>query len=165
MTLVFFYASKAAYSFAVYVIQGSRSALLFSKAKVAPTVAKSLPMLELLSVYLALKCLKNACEVFCRKDIKNLYIAVNAQIILAWLLSPKANHKNIFIANWLKNISFLKKERNSKLNVSVKFKYVPTDQNPADLITRGLTFVTAKLLKSQDGNLLFACVKMGWPGT
>ena len=32
----------------------------------------------------------------------------------------------------------LKKERNSELNVSVKFRYVPTDQNPVDLITWGL---------------------------
>ena len=42
---VFYDASKAAYSFAVYVVQGSRSALLFSKDKVAPSVAMSLPTL------------------------------------------------------------------------------------------------------------------------
>ena len=76
-------ASKAAYGFAVYVVLCSRSALLFSKAKVVPTAAKSLPTLELLPVYLALKCLKNVCEVFCRLDIKNLYAAVDTQIVLA----------------------------------------------------------------------------------
>ena len=68
--------SKAVYGFAVYIVQGSRSALIFSKVKVAPTVANSLPTLALLSVYLALKCLENVCEVFCRLDIKNLYVAV-----------------------------------------------------------------------------------------
>ena len=70
---------------------------------------------------------------------------MDAQIVLAWLLSTKANHKNIFVDNWLKAISLLKKERNSKLNVSVKLKYVPTDQNPADLITKGLTLNKYKL--------------------
>ena len=142
-------ASKAAYGFAVYVVQCSRSTLLFSKAKVAPTVAKSLPTLELLSVYLAQKCLKNVCGVFCRLDIKNLYVAVDAQIVLAGLLSTKANRKNIFVTNRLKDIGLLKKERNSKLNVSMKFKYVLTDQNPVDLITRRLTLNKTKL------NLIF----------
>ena len=49
---VFCDASKAAYDFSIYVVLGSRSVLLFSKTKAAPTVAKSLPTLELLSVYL-----------------------------------------------------------------------------------------------------------------
>ena len=107
---VFCDASNAAYGFAVYVVHGYKSALLFSKAKVASTMAKPLPTLELLSVYLALKCLKNVFEVFCRLDIKNLYVAVDAQIILAWLLSIKASQKNIFVANRLKDISLLKNE-------------------------------------------------------
>ena len=140
---VFCDASKAVYGFAFYVVQGRRFALLYTKAKVAPTVAKSQPTLELLSIYLALKCLKNVCEVFCRLDIKNLYVAVDAQIVS--LVAVKANRKNIFVVNRLKDIGLLKKERNSKLNVSVKFKYVPTDQNSADFITRGLTLKKFKM--------------------
>ena len=82
---------------------------------------------------------------FCLLDIKNLYVVVDAKIVLAWLLSTKANCKTIFVANRLKDIGLPKKERNSKLNVSVKFKYVPTDQNLADLVTRGLTLNKFKL--------------------
>ena len=63
--------------------------------------------MELLSIYQALKCLKNVCEIFCRLDIKNLYVAVAAQIVLAWLLSTKANRKNIFVANRIKDIGLL----------------------------------------------------------
>ena len=124
---VFCEASKTVYKICD-VVQVITSALLFSKAEVSPTVAKYLPKLELLSVYLALKCVKNVYEVFCRLDIKNLYVAADAQIVLACLLSTETNRKNIFVANRLKNIGLLKKERNSKLNVSVKFKYVSTDQ-------------------------------------
>ena len=77
--------------------------------------------------------------------MKNLYVTVDAQIVLAWLLSTKANRKNIFVANRLKDIGLLKKEINSKLNVFVKFKYVPTDQNLADLVIRGFTLNKFKL--------------------
>ena len=52
---------------------------------------------------------------------------MDAEIVLAWSLSTKANRKNIFVANQQKDIGLLKKERNSKLNMSLKFKYVPTD--------------------------------------
>ena len=52
---VFCDASKAAYGFALYLVQGSRSVLLFSKVEVAHTVAKSLPTLELLSIYQYIK--------------------------------------------------------------------------------------------------------------
>ena len=51
---IFCDASKAAYGFVVYISQESKAVLLFSKAKVAPTVT-----LELLSAYLTLKSLKN----------------------------------------------------------------------------------------------------------
>ena len=46
---------------------------------------------------------------------------MDAQIVLALLQSTKANRKNIFVANRLKDIGLLKKEKNYKLNVSVKF--------------------------------------------
>ena len=59
--------------------------------------------------------------------MKNLNVAVDAQIVLVSLPSTKENRKNIFVANRLKDIGLLKKEKNSKLNVSVKFKYVPKD--------------------------------------
>ena len=52
----------------------------------------------------------------------------------------QSKSQNIFVANGLKDISLLKKERNSKLNMSVEFKFVPTYQNPDDLIKRGLTW-------------------------
>ena len=94
--------------------------LLYSKAKVAPTVIKSQPTLELLFVYLALKCRKNMCKAFCHLSIKNLFVAVDAQIILAWLLSSKVNRKNIFVANRLKDIDLLKEEIYARLKVSVK---------------------------------------------
>ena len=136
---VFCDASKSAYGCAFYLVQDDRPVLLFAKAKVAPMSPRTLPTLELLAVYLALKCLKNISSSFCHLDIKNLFLAVDAQVVLAWLLSSRVNSRNVFVSNRLKDINVLKEEVLSRLGVSVVYKYVPTDNNPADLITRGLT--------------------------
>ena len=50
-------ASKSAYGFAAYMVQNGNSHLIFSKVKVAPLRSRTLPVLELLSVFLAFKCL------------------------------------------------------------------------------------------------------------
>ena len=50
-------ASKSAYGFAAYIVQNGQSHLIFSKAKVAPLWSKTLPVLELFSLFLAFKCL------------------------------------------------------------------------------------------------------------
>ena len=36
------------------------------------------------------------------------------------------------------------KELKVKYNLDIVFKYVPTDQNPADLLTRGLSLIKFK---------------------
>ena len=55
--IIFADASKSAYDFVSYVLQGNKSKLLFSKFKLATTNA--LPSLELLAIYLALQCTIN----------------------------------------------------------------------------------------------------------
>ena len=49
--------SPDAYGFVVYGVQNTKSSMLFSKAKLAPMKSKIPPTLELLGVYLAVKCL------------------------------------------------------------------------------------------------------------
>ena len=50
-------ASKTIYGFCAYIKQSGKSNLLFAKSKLAPEPSKKLPSLDLLSVYMALKCL------------------------------------------------------------------------------------------------------------
>ena len=130
-------ASKSAYGFAAYMVQNGNSHLIFSKVKVAPLKSRTLPVLELLSVFLAFKCLHQILKNF-SKFTSNVYISSDAQIVLSWLLSDVLQTKSIYTKNRVKNIHEMKRKLEGKYQTSFHFRYVPTDQNPADLLTRGL---------------------------
>ena len=46
----------------------------------------------------------------------------------------------MFARNHIKDVHSMLKELKEKYKIPICFKYVPTDQNPGDLLTRGLTF-------------------------
>lgn len=129
---IFCDASKKVYGFVAYFVQNGNSTLVFAKAKVAPLKSKTLPTLELLAVFLAV--------MFSNISIKNTFVAVDAQVVLSWLLSEDAKTKNQFVRNRLKDISKIAKELVGEYSMPLKFKYIHTLQNPADLITRWLSF-------------------------
>ena len=137
---IFCDASKVAYGFVMYAVQGNTSHLIFSKAKVAPIKSKSLPTLELLGVFLAIKCLNNVFGVFNHIEFNKLYIVVDAQIVLSWLLNKTVNTKNQFAKNRIKDINLMLDELQFKFTTSIHFKYVSSTENPADILTRGLSF-------------------------
>ena len=60
-------ASSYAYGVVAYGVQNARASILFSKAKVAPMKPKTLPTLELLGVYLAVKSLPTLTEAYSLK--------------------------------------------------------------------------------------------------
>ena len=53
------------FGFGVYLFQSGSAGLIFSKAKVAPLAKRTLPSLELLSVFLAIKCIPKILKGFC----------------------------------------------------------------------------------------------------
>ena len=137
---IFCDASKQAYGFCAYNVQNGKSTLVFAKAKVAPMKAKSLPTLELLSAFLSVKCLPTLLKVYSPGNVPNVTIAVDAQVVLSWLLSGEVKSKNQFAKNRLKDIHQMLKVIQEKDGIQINFKYIPTESNPADLVTRGLTF-------------------------
>ena len=136
--IVFADSSKQSFGFTVYSRQQECCNLIFAKARVAPIQSRSLPTLELLSVFLSLKCLPDVLSPFAVK-FNSITIAVDAQIVLSWILSGTVRSKNVFAKNRLKDILFMTDEIKKKFSCDICFKYVPTDQNPADLLTRGVT--------------------------
>ena len=137
---IFCDASREAYGFAAYSICNNQSNFIFSKGKVSPIKKRSLPTLELLSVYLAMKCLDSILSSFKSESFSNITIAVDAQIVLSWLLSGNVKTKNIFTRNRVKDVIEMVGRIEDLYNIDVNFKYVHTEENVADFITRGMSF-------------------------
>ena len=136
---VFCDASNLCYGFAVYINDGFQNSLLLAKSKVAPLKGRTLPSLELLSVFFAFKHLPQILSSFDVK-FKAINIFVDAQIVLSWLLSGKVNTKQIFIRNRLQDIKQMADEIEKEKNIKCQYIYVTTEENPADMVTRGISF-------------------------
>ena len=132
-------ASKEAYGFAANYVQDKKSALIFAKARVAPAKDRTLPTLELMAVFLALKYLPtilDGCKGVCPSG---LCVAKDAQVVLSWTFSETIASKNIFARNSLTGILQMCLDLETEYGIKPTFRYVSTTENLADLITRGLT--------------------------
>ena len=124
-------------------MQKGNSNLVFSKAKVVHRKKKTLPTLELLGVFQAVKFIFKIVQTYKRFKIRSIYIAVDARVVLSWLLTDRVKIKNVFAANRIKYIQAMISDLKT-FSLNVYFKYVPTRENPTDLLTRGLTLAAFK---------------------
>ena len=135
---IFCDASQSSYGFVAYAVQNGESNFLFAKPKVAPLKKRSLPQLELLGAVVGSQGLLNILEIYKHVKINNAYIHLDAQIVLSWLLSPSLP-KNTYTCNRIKDIKKNISDAAATYNVNISFKYVPTGDNPADMLSRGVT--------------------------
>ena len=133
---VFCDASTTSYGFVVYVRSSVGARFLLSKGKVAPLKGRTLPSLELLAVFLAIKCLPQILESF-RVKFKQVVIFSDAQIVLSWILNKNVRFKQLFVRNRIQDIKSKTRDISSKFGVPIEFRYVRSEENPADLLTRG----------------------------
>lgn len=125
---IFTDSSQLAYGTCAYLVTEKESALVMAKNRVAPLKSVTLPNLELMAALLGARLAKHLIQ---NLHIGNLQINFwcDSQIVLKWLQSTKPLKK--FVANRVKEIK--------ESNENQKWRYCPTDANPADLLTRGIT--------------------------
>ena len=123
---IFTDASPRAYGAVAYLQQDTKSAILMSKSRAAPLKKHSLPRLELMAAVLGTRLYS-----FIAKSINtdtNVYFWSDSQIVLSWITSKKILKP--FVSNRVHEIR----------SISTSWRYCPSADNPADLLTRGITF-------------------------
>ncbi|XP_049274098.1 uncharacterized protein LOC125759411 [Rhipicephalus sanguineus] len=129
---VFSDASPMAYGAAAYLVteysDGSNEAsLLMAKGRVAPIKKITLARMELLAATVSVRLASHITENFIRKA-RSVRFWTDSQIVLCWIKSSKT--KDVFVRNRATEIK--NKSKNSQ------WGYVKSDENPADLMTRGV---------------------------
>ena len=123
---VFVDASTKAYGAVAYLVNGYDSALVMAKTRIAPLKELTLPQLELMAAVIGARLVNHLRSTL---DCDTITLWSDSQIVLHWLKSTKTLKR--FIANRVKEIR--------DLTHGMDWKYCPTDCNPADLLTRGIT--------------------------
>ncbi|EFN60890.1 hypothetical protein EAG_00466, partial [Camponotus floridanus] len=126
-------ASERAYAAAVYLrgIKDSGefgSSLLIAKTKVAPLRPVSIPRLELCGALLAARLLRRIATEL-QIASAHLYAWTDARVVLAWIRAHPSRW-TAFVANRVAAIQ--------EWLPPVHWRYVSTQENPADLATRGI---------------------------
>ena len=123
-------ASPKAYGAVAYIRKGNQIAFVMAKTRVAPLKKLSLPRLELMAAKVGANLaafLQNSLT----KNFPNLQVFLwsDSQIVLHWLHSSKTLPQ--FISNRIQEIK--------GLFPPSTWRYCPTSDNPADLLTRGVS--------------------------
>ncbi|XP_043471735.1 uncharacterized protein LOC122504617 [Leptopilina heterotoma] len=127
-------ASEKAYGACLYLRSTDRKgeihvSLVCSKSRVAPIKSTSLPRLELCSAHLLAELCENT--IHCLKiPISKMYLWSDSMIALSWINTP-SHLLETFLANRVAKIQHLTKIEN--------WKHVPTESNPADILSRGVS--------------------------
>ena len=109
----------------------------FTKTKVPPVKSKSLPTLELVADIIAFKVLYFVVRGYSDAVITDSFIFVDIHVVLSWLIMDNIKINNIFAGSRVRNINEIEKN----FDIRIKYKYVHSNDNPTDLISRGITIL------------------------
>uniref|UniRef100_A0A914WWH6 Integrase catalytic domain-containing protein n=1 Tax=Plectus sambesii TaxID=2011161 RepID=A0A914WWH6_9BILA len=128
--LTFVDASKDAYAAVVYLrVEDENSTetyLLFSKNRLTPKKEISLPRVELLAALIGVRIMKFVANQL-KLQVEKKIIWSDSQCVLHWIQSSK--YLSTFVTNRVKEI---------RAEDDIHFRYISTDENPADLSSRGV---------------------------
>ena len=135
-------ASEAAYGAVIYCKSKSTSGevsiqLVASKSRVSPLKKQTIPRLELSAAVLLAKLLNRVVTAL-KLEISSVLLWSDSMIVLSWLRKEPFKLKT-FVSNRVAKIQ--------ELTDVQQWRFVPTGENPADLISRGVN--AEKLLQSE----------------
>ena len=150
--LCFCDASKYAYATVIYLKSNLGTNLVFAKSRMAPKRHNGIPRLELLAVVIGIRSLKFVETGMKLKNIsKTLW--TDSQCVLHWIRSKR--QLSTFVQNRITEIT-------AEENIS--FRYVNTEDNPADIPTRGMTALELNRSKMWfHGPAWLKTIKQEWP--
>ena len=127
---VFSDASTVAYGAVALLRHDTHTSFVMAKNRVAPLKKLTLPQLELMAALIGAR-LAHFIQKSMERKYHNLCVVLwtDSQIVLHWLHSRKSLKQ--FIQNRVKEIN--------QLYPTSTWHYCPTSDNPADLLTRGIT--------------------------
>lgn len=125
--VVFADASQEAYSAVAYLAQPQSTTLLYARGRVNSNAARTIPLLELLAAELGVIVGRDVARAL-GLPLSEVVFFGDSQPTLAWIKSPAREVSN-HAARKLAQITEAVPPEN--------WSYVPTDLNPADLISRG----------------------------
>lgn len=125
-------ASKDAYGACIFLRKCDEESnvtvsLLLAKNRIAPVKEVTIPRLELMAAVVGVRLVKYVETELKLFSVKKILWS-DAKCVLYWIKNDKP--KPVFVENRLKEI------RQSNVD---EFRYVPTKENPADLLSRGIT--------------------------
>ena len=121
-------ASLKAYGAVVFLTQGNEVSFIIAKSRVAPLKQLTLPRLELMAALVATRLTRFVMNTIPLQD-PPIFVWSDSQIVLHWIKSQKL--LPAFVRNRIT-------EMQSQLPTA-EWRYCPTLENPADLLTRGIT--------------------------
>ncbi|XP_045157304.2 uncharacterized protein LOC123523719 [Mercenaria mercenaria] len=124
---IFCDSSVNAYGACAYLVSGSHSTLVMAKNRVAPIKQLTIPKLELCAAVLGARlCHHIITSIGCQR----VYLWSDSQIALQWISTSKK--QPLFVSNRVPEIHELTK--------TYEWRYCSTDTNPADKLSRGLSY-------------------------
>ncbi|XP_045459886.1 uncharacterized protein LOC123670435 [Melitaea cinxia] len=126
-------ASQSAYGACLYMrsldsLGNVTVSLLCGKSKVAPIKPMTIPRLELCAALLSARLVKTTIDSLRYQNVRLIHWC-DSSVVLGWLRANFSNLKT-FVANRIVEIC--------ELTDANSWRYVPSSENPADLISRGV---------------------------
>ncbi|GFX36817.1 integrase catalytic domain-containing protein [Trichonephila clavipes] len=132
-------ASQSAYGAVVYcksITSGGKILvhLIASKSRVAPTKQTTIPRLELCAAVLLAKLMHRGKQAL-KLNVTNTFLWSDSMIVLSWIRKELYQLKT-FVANRISTIQ--------EMTSSEQWRYVATEDNPADFVSRGMDSLKLK---------------------